>query len=181
MLKFYKDRKQIFECKIKLEGTDKFLKDSKVRLVFEDENVQRFYPGKTDVLGNCVVELPPLKELTSFEGEVVLEVRVEDIVFEPYRNKYHIEQAMKIDEVRVSDKQKLLQADVDKSDKLLVREMLKGFNRVDKTNKKVLFEYIDLKYEPTDKVKNWAGKIFNDLDNIKAKIVMYEAENVFNK
>lgn len=182
MLNFYNDRKQTFECKLKLEGTDTDLKKSNIRLVFEDGNVQRFYEGKADVLGNCVFELPPLKEMKNTRGDVVLEVRVNDVVFEPYRNKYNIKGSMKVvGEATVSDKMRLVKVNAPMKDLKLVREMLKGFDRVDDKNKKVLREYINLKYEPGAKVKEWAGKVFNDLDNIKAKIVMYEIEEVFNK
>lgn len=182
MLKFYDDRKQTFECKIKLEGSDKALKDAKVRLVFEDGNVQRFYRGKTDILGNCIVELPPMKEIKQRKGEVSLEVRVHDVIFEPYRNQYVIGGSkVSIQEAKVDDKIKLLKQGVSKNDKAIVTEMIKGFNKLDAKNKKVLYEYIDLKYEPSEKVMNWASKIFNDMDNMKARISMYQAENIFSK
>jgi len=181
MLNFYNDRKQTFECKIKLEGTEHSLKNSRVRLVFEDGNVQRFYVGTTDILGNCIVNLPPLKEHTNLTGDVVLEVRINDIVFEPYRNKYDIKEMMKIEEVKIHDKQKLIQEKTNKKDIILIKELLSGFNRVDAKNKKVLIEYITLKYKPSQKIKNWAKHIFRDLNDTKAKVVMYELEMLYNK
>jgi len=180
MLRFYNDRKQTFECKIKLQGSKTALKEAKVRMVFEDGNVQRFYKGTTDVLGNCVVELPPLKEMENKTGECVLEVRVDDIIFEPYRTKYVLEESkMHITEAKVDDKVKLIKSTAAKEDVVIVKEMLKGFNKLDSKNKKVLYEYIDLKYKPSSKVRSWAKKVFNDLDDTKTKIVMYEVENIF--
>lgn len=182
MLNFYNDRKQIFECKIKLEGTDKTLKEAKVRLVFEDGNIQRFYKGTTDVLGNCVVELPPLKELKNTKGNCSLEVRIENIIFEPYRTNYIIEESkISIVEAKVNDKVKLFKPTANKEDIKMVKEMIKAFNKLDSENRKVLYEYIDFKYEPSRKTKAWAKKIFNDLDDVKSKIAMYEVENIFSK
>ena len=76
---------------------------------------------------------------------------------------------------------KLLISHIDKDDLKIVEEMLAVFDRVDKVNKRVLEEYIDFKYKPSPNVMSWAEKIFNDIDDIKAKIVMYEVEHILAK
>jgi len=180
MLKFYNDRKQTFECKVKIEGAKS--KEAQTRLVFEDGNTQRFYKGKTDVLGNCVIELPSLDEIKHKRGKVVLEVRINDVVFEPYRNDYKIQNAkVQVVEAKVSDKKKLLKNNVKTDDLKLINELFKSFGKLDIKHKKVLYEYVKFGYEPSEKVKVWANKIFNDIESDKARIAMYEVEKVLTK
>ena len=179
MLRFHSDRKQIFECKIKVEGAN--LKEASARLVLQDENVNRTYDGKIDVLGKCQVALPPLDNFRNSKGKATVEVRVKDIIFERYRDEYLIEESqVVVNEVKVigRTKQSLYNKKISAPDKRMVKQLLEKFNRLPKKHKRTLKEYVDFDYKPSRKVQFWAKKRFNDLDSIQAKMVMYEVENI---
>jgi len=189
MLRFHSDRKQIFECKIKIEGAD--AKDSTARLVLQDGDTNRIYEGKVDVLGNCKIDIPALDGFKNSKGKATLEVRVNDVVFEPYKNDYLIvERQVRVDEVKVVEKptiirskklakkQKLYSEEISMTDKEMINELLSKFNKLSKNHKRTLREYVELNYEPSKKVRSWAEKKFNNLDSIQAKMVMFEVEKI---
>lgn len=199
MLKFHSDKKQVFECKIKIEGAK--LKETNVRLVLQDGNVNRIYEGKLDVLGNCAVHLPPLDNFSNSQGKATLEVRVNDIVFEPYRSDFNITKTqVVVNEVLVKDaevkevkpkvktkstikpkvkeEKSTRKKNISMTDKKMVKEMLVRFNKIPKKYKKALKEHIEFDYKPSVKVRNWAKERFNDLNALHIKVVMYQVENI---
>lgn len=179
MLRFHSDRKQVFECKIKLEGAN--LKEASARLVLQDGNVNHIYEGKIDVLGKCQVQMPALYDFKKSKGKATVEIRVNDVVLEPYRDEYLIEQHQAVvSEAKVFEesKQQLFTKNISIPDKKLVGELIGKFNKLPKKHKKTLKEYVESEYKPSVKVRIWAKRRFNDINTIQAKMVMYQVENI---
>ena len=209
MLKLHKDRKQTFECKIRIEGAD--LKDARARLVLSGVTMDYALSGRVDAMGNCMVEIPPLKMLENKEGTATLEVMVDNGFFEPFRTEYKlVTREVTVTEVKVNDdsyrvrvhadvekpakkpiqekvtiveepkKSKMFIPECTKKNKIIVKNILEGFNSLDAKNTKTLKEHISFKYAPSKKVVNWADKVFINPDTTIAKMVMYKVEDIIN-
>jgi hypothetical protein len=93
--KIYRDKDEIFECKISVEGTT--LNGALVRLVLEAEPWNLLFPGKIYNDGRCVV---PLKKMTIYPegtiGKARLEVVVDEVMFVPWEETFKVEGAKKI-------------------------------------------------------------------------------------
>lgn len=182
MLKFYSDRKQTFECKINIKGSKQTPKNTNVKLVFEDAGIQRFYEGKMDVVGNCSIEIPPLKDHKKLNGKCILEVRVDDVIFVPYESKFSIEKSMvDVKGIHVNDKitesKGSSKSDVSKSIKKVMKESLETFKRMDTTHKLTLLKYIKEQYTPKPKVKRFVMEHTNNSKHLNSKILMFMFEN----
>ena len=64
--KLYTDKKEIFECKITLEGAS--LKDATSRIVVNTPDLKLMFEGVIDNNGNCKVPIKKLRGLFS-EGD----------------------------------------------------------------------------------------------------------------
>jgi hypothetical protein len=93
--KIYRDRDEIFECKISVEGAT--LSNAFVRLILETETWNILFTGKIYRDGRCVV---PLKKMTIFEegtiGKAHLEIIIDDAIFVPWEDKFKVEGAKKV-------------------------------------------------------------------------------------
>lgn len=93
--KIYRDKEEIFECKISVEGTT--LNGALVRLVLEAEPWNLLFPGKIYNDGRCVV---PLKKMAIYPegtiGKARLEVVVDEVMFVPWEETFKVEGAKKI-------------------------------------------------------------------------------------
>lgn len=206
MLKLHKDRKQTFECKIKIEGAD--LKDARARLILSGVTMDYALSGRVDAMGNCMVEIPPLKMLENKEGTATLEVMVDNGFFEPFRTEYKlITREVTVTEVKVNDdaykvrvhaevkepakkpiqekvtepkKSKMFIPECSKKNKMIVKNILEGFNSLDNKNTKTLKEHISFKYKPSKGVVSWAKKVFINSDTTIAKMVMFKVEDIIN-
>lgn len=179
MLRFHSDRKQVLECKVKVEGAD--LRDATARLVLQDEDVNRVFEGKIDVLGNCKIQLPPMDDFKNSTGKASMEVKVKDVIFEPLREEYVIsKRQVRVEQVNIVDKskQQLFTEKTSIPDKKMIKNLIEKFNKLPKQHKKALKEHVEFDYEPSAKVRAWARKRFHDLDTIQAKMVMYQVENI---
>ena len=205
MLKFNKDRKSTFECKIMIEGAD--LKNARARLVLSGVMMDYALNGRVDAMGNCMVEVPPLKMLENKEGTATLEVMVDNGYFEPFKSEYKlVSREVTVSEVKLNegdvlvkvhadvkeDKKPTIQEKTEKpkpkskmfipecsnDNKKIVKNILEAYNELDDKNKGVLKEHIDLKYNPSKKVEKWAKKVFINPDTTIAKMVMYKVEDI---
>lgn len=186
MLKFYSHKNSIFECKVKLEGAT--YKEVVPRLVLKDGNVSHTFDGKINSLGQCIVDVYPLTEMKGSEGEAILEIRVGDVVFEPYKTKYEVikqnivvSEAKIFDKIRKKKKQKLFVENISKTDKTIAFQLLETYKKLNDKDKKIIKEYVEFKYHPSADVKKWANNVFTDANGISAKIAMYEMEVVRGK
>jgi len=204
MLKLYKDRKQVFECKIKIENAT--LSNARARLILSGPAMDYAFKANVDVLGNCMVDIPPLRMMEHSDGAAVLEVMVEGGFFEPLKTDYKLvtrevtvaevkvtEQSYNV-KVKVDDKPKpivekqkvtikpkiqetkLLKTKCSKVNTKLVKGILEGFNKLDTKNREILKEHIEFKYTPSKKSYTWANKVFNDPNSTIAKMVMYKLD-----
>lgn len=93
--KIYRDKEEIFECNISVQGAK--LSSSNVRLIFDHEICNLVFYGKISKDGKCAV---PLKKMNFYPekstGRVRLEVIVEDTVFIPWEETFIVEGAKKV-------------------------------------------------------------------------------------
>jgi len=194
MLELYKDKKQILECKIKVESKDVKLKDIVATLILSEGNNQFTFDGSVNALGICKIEIPPMNRFNLTEGKATIQVRISDAILEPYKAEYRVnKQMVDVSEVVVVDEENAREQEKEikpskmfldscmPEDKKMVNEMLKKFNALSVKHKKTLREYVDYNYESSKKTKTWATKIFKDINSVQAKMIMYEIENIFIK
>ena len=96
MYTLYTDKQELFECSISLEGAS--VKNSKVRLVVEADNLNLLFKGTIDSNGKCTVPIKKLKNLLeeSTKGKIRLEVIAEDTYFTPWESDFEVETARKV-------------------------------------------------------------------------------------
>jgi len=143
MLRFHSDRKQVLECKVKVEGAD--LKDATARLVLQDEDVNRVFEGKIDVLGNCKIQLPPMDDFKNPTGKASMEVKVKDVIFEPLREEYVIsKRQVRVEQVQVVEKskQQIFHEKISIPDKKMIKKLIEKFNKLPKQHKATLKEHV---------------------------------------
>jgi hypothetical protein len=95
LYKIYRDKEEIFECNISVQGAK--LSSSQVRLIFDHEICNLVFYGKISKDGKCVV---PLKKMNFYPerstGRVRLEVIVDDTIFIPWEETFVVEGAKKV-------------------------------------------------------------------------------------
>lgn len=105
MIKFQKNKTQLFQCKIMIEGADK--STAKPRLILYPKNDSRniFFEGTIDD-GICSINILPNLNVSDI-GKAVLEVIVENsIIFQPWTTEYEIvTEKVKVDEINISHAQ----------------------------------------------------------------------------
>ena len=96
MYTLYTDKQELFECSISLEGAS--VKNSKVRLVVEADNLNLLFKGTIDSSGKCTVPIRTLKNLLeeSTKGKIRLEVIADDTYFTPWESDFEVETAKKV-------------------------------------------------------------------------------------
>jgi len=96
MYTLYTDKQELFECSISLEGAS--VKNSKVRLVVEADNLNLLFKGTIDSSGKCTVPIRKLKNLweESTKGKMKLEVIADDTYFTPWESDFEVETARKV-------------------------------------------------------------------------------------
>lgn len=102
MLKLYKTKNQLFECKIKIEGADKSTAKPRLILYPKGDSRNIFFEGTVEN-GTCKINIFPNINYSS-TGKAVLEVIVENsIIFQPWSSEYEIiTEQVKIEEAHVS-------------------------------------------------------------------------------
>jgi hypothetical protein len=92
---FYSDKKNIFKCKIQVEGAS--IKNTKGRLILNVDEKNLLFHGKLNENGEFSCEIPALKEFEEpIDGNVILEVISEDTFCEAWKDKLHIKKSKKI-------------------------------------------------------------------------------------
>tara|TARA_R110001583_G_scaffold91402_1_gene233446 strand:- start:44 stop:625 length:582 start_codon:yes stop_codon:yes gene_type:complete len=110
MYKLFTDKKEVFECDIKLSGAS--LDKSNVRLVVESADVNLLFKGKIDSTGKCTV---PVKRLSGLLGESTtgtlrLEVIADDTFFTPWKSEFIVETSKKVVvEVKSQNKSRIVE------------------------------------------------------------------------
>jgi len=96
MYTLYTDKQELFECSISLEGAS--VKNSKVRLIVESNDLSLLFKGTIDSSGKCTVPIRKLKNLLeeSTKGKIRLEVIADDTYFTPWESDFEVETAKKL-------------------------------------------------------------------------------------
>ena len=130
--KLYTDKKEIFECKIFLEGAS--LKKAISRIVVETEYLNLMFEGTIDKDGNCKVPIKKLRGLVSenTKGTMKLEVIAEDTYFNPWESDFEVNTAKKI---KVEVKQQEKPVIKSNKPKMVVKEVKHTFDPVKKITK----------------------------------------------
>lgn len=93
--KIYRDKEEIFECNISVQGAK--VSSSQVRLILDHDICNLVFYGKVHKDGKCVV---PLKRMSFYSegstGRIRLEVVVDDSIFVPWEETFVVEGAKKV-------------------------------------------------------------------------------------
>ena len=127
--KLYTDKKEIFECKIYLEGAS--LTQATSRIIVETRDLKLLFEGTIDKDGNCKVPIKKLRGLVSenTKGIMKLEVIAEDTYFLPWESDFEVDTAKKI---KVEVKQQSKPLVKSSKPKMVVKEVKHPFDPVDK-------------------------------------------------
>ena len=89
--KLYTDKKEIFECKIYLEGAS--LTQATSRIIVETQDLKLMFEGTIDKDGNCKVPIKKLRGLVGEDskGTMKLEVIAEDTYFMPWESDFEVD------------------------------------------------------------------------------------------
>ena len=131
--KLYTDKKEIFECKITLEGAS--LKDATSRMVVNTPDLKLMFEGTIDNNGNCKIPIRKLRGLLGEEdkGTMKLEVIAEDTYFLPWESDFIVDTSKKIKvEVKGQQNQPITESKKSKKPKMVVREVKHPFDPVEK-------------------------------------------------
>ena len=127
--KLYTDKKEIFECRIFLEGAS--LKKATSRIVVETEYLNLMFEGTIDKDGNCKVPIKKLRGLLdeNESGKIKLEVIAEDTYFSPWESDFTVDTAKRI---KVEIKEQNTPIIKKQKPKMIIKEVKHPFNPVDK-------------------------------------------------
>ncbi len=131
--KLYTDKKEIFECKITLEGAS--LKDATSRMVVNTPDLKLMFEGTIDNNGNCKIPIRKLRGLLGEDskGTMKLEVIAEDTYFLPWESDFIVDTSKKIKvEVKGQQNQPITESKKSKKPKMVVSEVKHPFDPVDK-------------------------------------------------
>ena len=131
--KLYTDKKEIFECKITLEGAS--LKDATSRMVVNTPDLKLMFEGTIDKDGNCKIPIRKLRGLfaENDKGTMRLEVIAEDTYFEPWNSDFIVDTSKKIKvEVKGQQNQPITESKKSKKPKMVVTKVKHPFDPVDK-------------------------------------------------
>ena len=128
--KLYTDKKEVFECKLFLEGAS--FSDSSARIVVESNDISFLFPGKIDKDGNCKVPIKKFKGLLgeNSKGNIKLEVIADGTYIEPWDSDFIVETSKKVRvEVKQQNTKKTITSTSTKP-KVVVSEVKRDFNPV---------------------------------------------------
>jgi len=197
MLTLYKDKKHIFECKVKIENAN--LNNAKARLVLSGVQMDHIFNGKLDKMGNFSAEIPPLHLIEKKEGAAILEVIVDGAYFEALTTEYKlVSKEVTVENVTIKDNstvvsiqaeiveavvpkktiEKTLPENLFKSttktkDIKTTKSILEAFSKIKIDDKTLIKEHIQYSYKPSKESKKWANGVFKNPNSNTSKIVMY--------
>ncbi len=187
MLKFNKNKKQTFECKVEIEGADYTKTRPRLVLSPTGDNKHIFFEGKIDA-GTCKVIIPEGLEIAR-NGEVVLEVLVDNTMFTPWKSTYEmLVESVKVNEVAIKKNEPTVKVIEEKvavqkpkvtvtvpqkpkgvikeglphRHKRVVEEFVASYKKLSPKDRTFLRENILSKYKPSKSTRMWAESVFNE-------------------
>lgn len=193
MIKIYKDKAQTFEFGIKVDGAS--LKNTKGRLILEQNGLSLLIEGAIDDDGKCKINIPSFSNIDVQEGNVYLEVIVNNSIFKPWQDKFVLAESVKVENISenliINDNQPKVSAKIvsnsnqkyNKIDyKTVLKESIEVFNRSSQINKKRILKEIQ-SFKPSNNIKEIAknyNSLIGNLDSNKAKLFMYTISKLEN-
>jgi len=197
LLKLYEDKGQTFKCKLKIEGAE--LSKAKARMVLSGTDMDYIFNGVITKNGNCNIKFPALENFNSGNGNAVLEVIVENGIFEPLKMSYEVKKhnivnvseiqlnddkaspSVVINEIDIESETKfsdngLIKENISSRDHKLIKEIIGNYNVLDKKVKRKMANKIK-KYHPDDGIVKWSKNVFNNVNSFSSKLCMYAIQN----
>lgn len=206
MLKFNKNKKQTFECKVEIEGADYSKTRPRLILSPTGDSKHVFFEGKIEGT-TCKVIIPEGLDIAR-SGEVSLEVVVDNTLFTPWHSTYEmLVESVKVNEVsmhkneptvkvieekvsvskptvtvKVPQKPKgMLKEGLSPRYKKVIEEFVGSYKKLNTKDRKFLRENILPKYKPSKSTQAWAKSVFNDTTSLIPKVCMYAFEERWEK
>lgn len=89
----HKNKDEVFKCKLNIEGSSNAI----VRLCLEfEDNKNLFFYGNLNTNGECVVNIPKLKEFETKSGKLFLEAVADDTYFRLYESAFELKNNVEI-------------------------------------------------------------------------------------
>ncbi len=93
-LTFYRDKREKFKCNLHIDGAQ--ITKSSIRLCLEAANMNYFFKGKIDPSGQCIINIPPLPNITEDEGIAIVEVIAESSYFKVHEAPFKIKNSITV-------------------------------------------------------------------------------------
>lgn len=91
----YKNKGEIFKCHFNIDGAS--YKDTIVRLCLEfDGNMNYFFNGNLKENGDCIIEIPKLKNIEHNKCKVIVEAVADSMYFKVYEAEADIKNSVEI-------------------------------------------------------------------------------------
>ena len=94
-LTIQKNKGEIFKCQFTVEGAS--IEDAVVRLCLEfEDNKNMFFYGSLSPSGECLVEIPKLKDVEAREGTLSVEAIVDSVYFKLFESPVEIKNPIEV-------------------------------------------------------------------------------------
>jgi hypothetical protein len=95
-LTIFKNKGETFRCQFKIEGAS--VKDTSVRLCleFDEENKHLFFHGTLSDSGECVIDIPRLKEIKAGSAKLTVEAIADGIYFKLYEANAELRNSVEV-------------------------------------------------------------------------------------
>jgi CRISPR/Cas system CMR-associated protein Cmr5 small subunit len=179
MLKFYKNKPQIFKCRVEIQGAD----SPKVipRLIFSPKNgAKLFFEGKYNDK-HCEIDIAHNLDIAN-KGDVVLEIIANDTIFTPWKSTYEIvSNKAVVENIELIDKKNNISVKLIDSIKEEKEEIDNKYTdyikKIPSDKRKKVLEHILHSFKPKKQILEWSQKQFNDTNSLKAKMAMFYKQN----
>lgn len=204
MLKFNKNQKKTFRCKVEIEGADYTKIRPRLVLSPTGDNKHIYFEGKVEK-GECKVIIPEGLDIAR-TGNVTLEVLVDNTMFTPLSTTYEMlvesvkvteatitknEGKVKITEAAVQvQKPKVTVKSIVKESKLTIlrdglpeatksriTEYVQSYKKMNPQDRKFLRETLLPKFKPSEKVQKWGNAVFKETKSLIPRVCMYAIES----
>lgn len=91
----YKNKGETFKCHFNIDGAE--IKDTFVRLCLEfNNNKNMFFYGNLDKNGDCIIEIPKLKEVQEKDGKLAIEAIADSVYFKLYEANVELKNSVEV-------------------------------------------------------------------------------------
>lgn len=91
----YKNKGEIFKCHLNIDGAS--IKDTSVRLCLEfDNDINLFFKGNLKENGDCVIEIPILKNIDQNKCKLTVEAIADSIFFKVYEVDVELKNSVEV-------------------------------------------------------------------------------------